>query len=157
MRTIKKCTVHECWECRLNTEAQEEVADCKRLFKPMYSIKAVLRMYEGKKKYNPVFFRWIHPSYFRIHQDRFFGHKLILLGDDGSIHSGEATRLQEGKLLASRIKLISAEDCNKVEEYNIIGICAFIDVAHYYDRNIHDCRVVRLKKNSYKVEYLLPF
>lgn len=123
----------------------------------MYSITAVLRMYEGKKTYNPIFFRWVHPSFFRAHPDRFFGHNLILLGDDGSIHSGEAIRHQEGELLPTRIKLISAEDSNKVEEYNITDMCAFIDVDHYYDRNIHDCRVVKLGNNSYKVEYLLPF
>lgn len=66
-------------------------------------------------------------------------------------------RLKEDKLLQRRIKLISAEDSNKVEEYNITDICAFIDVDHYYDRNIHDCRVVKLGKNNYQVEYLLPF
>lgn len=123
----------------------------------MCSITAVLRMYKGKKTYNPIFFRWVHPSFFRAHPAGFFGHNLILLGDDGSIHSGEAMRLKEDKLLQRRIKLISAEDSNKVEEYNITDICAFIDVDHYYDRNIHDCRVVKLGKNNYQVEYLLPF
>lgn len=161
MDTIKKCTGHNCWDCRVNIDAFLKIEDCGKRFLRMYNISIVRRLYEEKQYYFPCFFRWEDPYSIIWNIKKCIGHRIILLDRAGNFRPGVVIKPNSaptnyqvfGK---NNIWIRWSLNLEMVLVYPRSSTVAVIDLETYSDKRTHPYRV-SYQDGKYELESDLPF
>lgn len=149
------CRNRDCWDCRFNRNADSLGRDCGRTyFKRMFNLNVVRLQYLEKEYYKPEYFRWMKPSEVFIEYDKRLGHRVILLGSNGDIRTGELIAPNSEPTMyipsGTDIWFRYSRKPSLIVCYPVKSIEGIIDMDDY-NRESHWCRIVLTDDYKYRL------